>query len=70
MAIVVLIGTVNEGLKLWYIIRVSKIDHIDSHVILSEAFAETLKLDLLLIEWVSTENDDARFRILIHTMFE
>ena len=70
MTIVVLVCSIDQGLQFRYIVRVGKVDNINGNVVLSKALAKSLKLHLLLLEWVTAENDDSRLRVLVHTMFQ
>jgi len=70
VAVVVLVRGFDEGLELGHVVRVSKVDHIDSNIVLPEALTEAFKFRLFFLKWVPTEDDNARLGILVHSVLE
>ena len=70
MAIVVLVSAVNERLQLGHVVRVGEVDHIDSNVVLTKALSKTFVFFLLFQKRMSTEDDDSRLSILVHSVLQ
>lgn len=68
--VVTLVGIVDQGLKLGDVFRVGKVDHIDGDVVQFEVLSESFELTLLFDERVSTEDDDSRLRVLVHSVLQ
>jgi len=68
--VITLVAAIDQGLELGNIFRVRKVDDINCDVVLSETLAKFLVLILLLLEWVATEDDDARLLVLVHSVLQ
>ena len=70
MRVVTLVAAFNQGLELGNVVGVREVDDIDGDVVLPETPAKFLVLILLLLEWVATEDDDARLLVLVHSVLQ
>ena len=70
MAIVALVRRVNQRLQLGHVVRIGKVDYVNGDIVLSESFAESLKVRLVLLKRVPAENDNSWLRILVHPVLQ
>lgn len=70
MAVVILARAVNECLKLGNVVGVGEVNHINSDVVLTQTLTKALVFFLLFQERMSTEDDDSRLSILVHSVLQ
>ena len=70
MAVVILVRTVNECLKFGYVVGVGEVNHINSDVVLTKTLSKTFVFFLFFEERMSTEDNDSRLSILVHSVLK
>ena len=70
MAVVILARAVDECLKLGNVVGVGEVNHINSDVVLTQTLTKALVFFLLFQKRMSTEDDDSRLSILVHSVLQ
>lgn len=70
VAVVTVVGTLYQGLKLRYVVRVGKVDHIDANIVSLESLAEVLALRQVLVNRVTDEDNDSLPLRLVHSVLK
>jgi len=70
MATVFLVSCCNESFKLWHVIRVCKVDHINVNVVTFQSLSEIFQLSFILGQRMADKNHNSLSLRLVLSMLE